>query len=440
MTKRNKKNTEAQKDVELQKQANQEPTDEKTQVSDAPAAAEDSTDSAQPNSGADSAATDEAKKAVPASTTDATQSNTTADEPKAASSKVAKLAFAVSLVALAVSGYIYNEARLSSASQSDTLASISQLEGNLDSALASANKTAQTMKSDVAATVADVNKKLATLQSSTADKEREIEALQARLTRSIQQVEASTQQRNSRKDWLLAEVEYLMRLANQRALMEKSPIGALALLKSADQILVQTDDVSLFSVRKALAADIAALEAVPAIDQEGIYLKLDAMSEQIDQLKLVPITDKKKLPGVLSEVAGDAVSEPGALAKAWDKATSKLEKLVVISHRSEAIEPLLSPAQQAGLLQNLHILFEQAQLSLLQQKPQAFARSLAKAQKIISTYFEPQDGTSQALLKGLKALEGTQISADMPSISGSLSSLKSHLAQASEIRAGAGAQ
>ena len=91
--------------------------------------------------------------------------------------------------------------------------------------------------------------------------------------------------------------------------MENTPIGALALLESADKILQQTDDVSIFAVRKSLAADIAALSAIPHIDQEGLYLKIDALSAQINQLKLVPITDKKQLPKIIDEVATDAVNE-----------------------------------------------------------------------------------------------------------------------------------
>ena len=217
--------------------------------------------------------------------------------------------------------------------------------------------------------------------------------------------------------------------------MENTPIGALALLESADQILQQTDDVSIFSVRKALAADIVALAAVPHIDQEGLYLKIDALSAQINQLKLVPITDKKQLPKIIDEVATQTITEvtKNAFAQAWDKASAKLGKLVVISHRDSAIEPLLSPAQQAGLLQNLHILFEQTQLALLQRKTTPYQRSIEKAELIINTYFQAKDGTTQGLLKGLKDLKEQQISVDLPSIAGSLNSLKAYLKQSAEI-------
>jgi len=362
------------------------------------------------------------------------------------SSKSAKLALAISVAAFALVGFQYYQQMQAQDENSAIAAKISGLQQALDSGIKKAQDTASSIKSEAQASVtkantaiASVNANLAALKQAETQKSDDIDNLQARLTKSIQQVEASGLQQNSRKDWLLAEVEYLLRLANQRVLMENTPIGALALLESADKILQQTDDVSIFTVRKSLAADIAALSAIPHIDQEGLYLKIDALSAQINQLKLVPITDKKQLPNIIDEVATDAVNEAqqSSLAKIWDKASAKLEKLVVINNRDAAIEPLLSPAQQAGLLQNLHILFEQTQLALLQRKQVPYQRSIEKAELIINTHFQEKDGVSQALLNGLKSLKDEKVSVDLPSIAGSLNALKAYLKQAAEITSGA---
>ena len=66
----------------------------------------------------------------------------------------------------------------------------------------------------------------------------------------------------SREGWRLAEVEYLMRLANQKLLMTADVVSAKALLMEADAILVDLDDYSLFAVREALAEDLAELRAL----------------------------------------------------------------------------------------------------------------------------------------------------------------------------------
>ena len=366
------------------------------------------------------------------------------DNPTVASNTPAKAALLIAIIALGLSGFQYYQSQLGE-STDQKLASLKQ---ELTAGITQATATANAVKTESAsvlakagASLAEINANLERVKAADAQKTADIAALQNRLTKSIQQVETARSKQNSRKDWLLAEVEYLLRLANQRVLMEKTPIGALALLESADKILQQTDDVSIFEVRRALAADMAALSGVANVDQEGLYLKIDALSAQINQLKLVPLTDKKQLPKIIDQVASTAVSDAQAqdstFASTWNKAVSKLEKLVVISHRNRPINPLLSPAQQAGLLQNLHILFEQAQLSLLQGKQATYTRSIEKAEQIVASHFQLKDNAAQALLIGLKALKGERINVEIPSISGSLNTLKAYLKQGAELKSGA---
>ena len=83
------------------------------------------------------------------------------------------------------------------------------------------------------------------------------------------------------QDWILAEVEYLLRMGNQRVLMERDPKGALALFKAADRIIADAQGLTAFSLRSAMAVDIASLEAVKTLDREGIYWRLSAFSGQV---------------------------------------------------------------------------------------------------------------------------------------------------------------
>ncbi|MDO6514908.1 uroporphyrinogen-III C-methyltransferase [Neptuniibacter sp. 2_MG-2023] len=335
-----------------------------------------------------------------------------------------KLALPLSIIALGAAGYLYwlslqqtnNVEQNNAAIEAQVSASLSAAQGSIDQSLAS------------------MNQKLGQLQAQSQADKNNIDELQARLTKSIQQVTAT--QSTSRKDWLLAEVEYLLRLANQRVLMEQTTDGAIKLLKSADKILKETDDVSIYEVRKALASDIAALEAVPALDTEGVFLKLDALNQQVPNLRLIPISEQRKLPDLLEEVTPDSVSESwtAGLEASWGKAVDKLDKLVVIQHRDEPIEPLLSPEQSYYLQQNLHLMLEQAQLALLQRKQASYDASLAKAQDWISTYFEAKDSTTQSLLKNITELQSVKVTAEMPDISGSLRTLKGYLAQMAKLK------
>jgi uroporphyrin-3 C-methyltransferase len=336
-----------------------------------------------------------------------------------------KLALLLSVVALGSGAYLVWEGW-----------QLKQQNGQLQNQISQQVETALANgRAEAAQTVASVSQQLGQLQARADADKANIDELQDRLTRSIQQVTATAEV--SRKDWLLAEVEYLLRLANQRVLMEQTASGALNLLKSADESLRETDDVTLYDVRKALAEDIAALEAVPTLDTEGVFLKLAALNRQVDELRVTPITDKRKLPSLLQEITPESVEQSWSegLKASWNKAMDKFETLVVIQHHDEPVKPLMSPEQTFFLQQNLHLMLEQAQMALLQRKQQAYDASLAKAHDWIGSHFDAKSATTQAMLRGLEELQGINVAPELPDISGSLNSLKTYLRQMQALRA-----
>lgn len=337
-----------------------------------------------------------------------------------------KLALVLSIITLGGGGYLVWEGWQLKQQNSQLQERLSQ---QVETALANG-------RAEVAQTVSSVNQQLGQLQARSEAETESIAELQDRLTRSIQQVTASREL--SRKDWLLAEVEYLLRLANQRVLMEQTPNGALTLLKSADTILSETDDVTIYDVRKALAADIAALEAVPRLDTEGVFLRLGALNRQVDNLRVVPVSERRELPQMLEEITPESVKQSwgDGFKASWNKAVNKFEQLIVIQHHDQPIKPLMSPEQTFFLQQNLHLMLEQAQMALLQRKQQAFDSSLSKAQDWIATHFDPKDATTVALLTGLAELSEINVAPELPDISGSLTSLKDYLGRMQQLREG----
>lgn len=335
-----------------------------------------------------------------------------------------KLALALSFAALGASGYLY---WMSMQQTQQNVQLRSEINAKVDSMLSGA-------RSDLSSNLADVNRQLGEVKAQANTDKNNVNELQNRLTRSMKQVMA--QQHNSRKDWLLAEVEYLLRLANQRILMENTVNGALQLLKSADKILAETDDVTIYDIRKAVAADIAALEAVPQLDSEGLFLKLGAMNRQVADLRVTPLSQQHQLPEMLKEITPESVQASWAsgVQESWGKAMAKLESLIVIQHRDEPVKPLLSPEQKYYLQQNLNLMLEQAQLALLQRRQESFDSALNKAEEWLGTYFQQDDGTTQALLRGIGELKSTQVSPTLPDISNSLTELKAYLQQMTALK------
>lgn len=347
-----------------------------------------------------------------------------AQEAKQGATWPGKVALILSVAALGASGYLY-WLTLQQTQAND------MLRGSL----------AQEVKNDLNASnsesqraIADLSRRLDDARAQANADKVSVEELHLRLTRGMEQFNAK--QQDTSTEWLLAEVEYLLRLANQRVLMEKTSDGALTLLKSADKLLKETDDISIYDVRKAVAADIAALEAVPVVDTEGVFLKLGAMNEQVDQLRLIPLAEKRELPELLKEITPESVSETWAtgLKENWNKALDKLNSLIVIQKRDEKIEPLLSPKETFYLKQNLHLMLEQAQMALLQREQGAFDNSLNSAQQWAAEYFDKNDSATQAIVRGVEELKSVKVAPEVPEITGSLRELKAYLKRMTKLK------
>jgi uroporphyrin-3 C-methyltransferase len=64
-----------------------------------------------------------------------------------------------------------------------------------------------------------------------------------------------------------------------------------ALLKSADASLADMNDPSLITARRAITDDVASLSAISQVDYDGIILKVNQLSNQIDNLRLADNDD-----------------------------------------------------------------------------------------------------------------------------------------------------
>lgn len=76
-----------------------------------------------------------------------------------------------------------------------------------------------------------------------------------------------------------------MKLAGRKLWSDQDVTSAAALLKSADASPADMNDPSLITARRAITDDIASLSAVSQVDYDGIILKVNQLSNQIDNLR-----------------------------------------------------------------------------------------------------------------------------------------------------------
>jgi uroporphyrin-3 C-methyltransferase len=231
-----------------------------------------------------------------------------------------------------------------------------------------------------------------------------------------------------RTDWQLAEVEYLLRLANQRLLMAAEPRGARALLQRADSLLVELDDMALHSARRAIADDLAALRAVDDVDIEGLYLRLGAAAKlagELDYYKMPEVPTTEKI-----ETSDPQLTEPAwwqTMLSVWNENLKKLKGFVVIQRRDELVQTLPSMQHQKLVREHLQLLLAQAQLALLRGQQAVFSDSLNAANELVQKYYVLENSNSQAVLEVISEATGVAISPDLPDISGSLNEIKNYI-------------
>lgn len=273
------------------------------------------------------------------------------------------------------------------------------------------------------------------------------DALAARLASQealLQELAAS-----GREDLILAEAEFLLRLANQRLLSERQPDAALVLLENSDRVFAEIDDAGLFAVRKALAQDISALRLAATVDREGLYLRLVALGEAVSKLQSLPTLTDTAAPApvaaaqesfddqeAVAEAAETAPEPPRWYARLLANARLAFQRFaqgyLTIRQLDTPMTPMLSADQELLLKHSLRLALEQAELALLREEQVVYVASLDKAEQWLQTYYQliPE---SQVLIAELQALKKQEVVQILPDISGSLDALR-HYQRARQAR------
>jgi len=254
------------------------------------------------------------------------------------------------------------------------------------------------------------------LANDTGSLDKAIESLRSELA--AQRAELAGYAATDREAWLLAEVEYLLRLANQRLVMAGDTGAAQTLLGSADKILRELDEADLHGVRAAVAADLAAVRAVPVLDIEGVYLSLAALIEQAGQLEIFRLPEQPEQAS-----PPPAVDWQARLQQGYEQALAKLSSYIIIRRRDVPMQVLMDPQWEGLVRQNLRMLLEQAQVALLSGNGQLYRESLERAQHWVAEFFESDGAAARAMYAEIEQLRQVEVDVQLPDLSRSLQAL-----------------
>jgi len=217
-----------------------------------------------------------------------------------------------------------------------------------------------------------------------------------------------------RNDWLLAEAEYLVKLANHRLILEKDINTAITALEAADARLKEVADPALLEVRKILLEQTQSLRTIEQPDITGMALQISALKKEIPALPM-------QTPDPATVQQRKATPSSGSQVKSWDQLPKAMwediKSLVIIRDHAQAVQPLIPPEQHYFLVQNLNLQLEQARLALLKANNSLYIDSLSTAKHWIENYFDTRQQSTQSILNTINALTAKKIAPAIPDIS-----------------------
>ncbi|HGM6839469.1 TPA: uroporphyrinogen-III C-methyltransferase [Serratia marcescens] len=237
---------------------------------------------------------------------------------------------------------------------------------------------------------------------------------QANLARQLSELQekVATISGSDAKTWLLAQADFLVKMAGRKLWSDQDVTSAAALLKSADASLADMNDPSLLDVRRAITEDISTLSTLTQVDYDGIILKVNQLSNQVDNLRLADNdTDEAPMDQNSSELSSSIGEWRQNLAKSW---RNFMADFITIRRRDTSAEPLLAPNQDIYLRENIRSRLLVAAQAIPRHQNETYKQSLETVSTWVRAYFDTTDPATKAFLEELDSLSQQSISMDVP--------------------------
>ncbi|TCC00755.1 uroporphyrinogen-III C-methyltransferase [Kosakonia quasisacchari] len=214
------------------------------------------------------------------------------------------------------------------------------------------------------------------------------------------------------KTWQLAQADFLVKLAGRKLWSDQDVTTAAALLKSADASLADMNDPSLITARRAITDDIASLSAITQVDYDGAILKLNQLSNQIDNLRLADNNDDDTpMDADSSELSGSISEWRVNLQKSWQ---NFMDSFITIRRRDETAVPLLAPNQDIYLRENIRSRLLVAAQAVPRHQEETYKQALDNVSTWVRAYYDTDDAATKAFLEEVDKLSQQTIAMDLP--------------------------
>lgn len=219
----------------------------------------------------------------------------------------------------------------------------------------------------------------------------------------------------SKRDWSLAEINYLAQIASDRLRFMRDRETAIAALQTAQSRLERLADPSLSSLRQQLRRDIQNLKAY---HPDNSLESLTALENEIARLQPLPGEPEKAPDSASPQDNARPKSLRGAVAEA-------LSKRFRIRHHERPLNALTHNAVGWQALSLLQLKMEALRLALQQDNPVMFKQILLSIRQWANDNLAPE--SRAPLLAAIDALDPDQIFTPPPTLNDTQAMLRTLL-------------
>ncbi|MCG5513164.1 uroporphyrinogen-III C-methyltransferase [Ectothiorhodospira shaposhnikovii] len=249
-----------------------------------------------------------------------------------------------------------------------------------------------------------------------------IEQRQARRLETLEEGLTALQDDSARphREWQVAEVRYLMRIADHRLSLMDDAQGALAALNAADEMLKAIGDPRFGEVRDAIALEKQALENYDGTQVSQLVAELEQITAELKPMPL-KMPEAENGAARLLMVNGEPAEDAAWWERAYFQVMNELNQHVTVRRHAQPVRSMPDADAELFMRQVLALRIESARLAALRLDAEDYRANLKGAQELLVEYFASEPVAP--LLKRLQDLEQRELRAERPDISGSLEKL-----------------
>ena len=257
----------------------------------------------------------------------------------------------------------------------------------------------------------EANKKLST----------ELLALNANNQKLEQQIQNNSDVlHQDQRGWRLKELQYILRIAQHRLLLDRDIEGAIAALETTDNRLSEINQTDLLPLRKLIAQQLQKLTSYPAPDYVGLQFKLDQL---IIAFQNTYRREAHKVSGkntIIEETnttvtEGNETADRSFLEETMDRAKTMLNQNVKLRQHTQTPLPFSAEQELTFSFQFIQEKLVTAKFAVSSRNDALFKQQLESAIDWLTK--EPQLGSNPKLLETIKKLSGISLEPNLPDIS-----------------------